>query len=125
MLKSTPLALFAFFALSIAPAFAAEPANSINAMFDEINRCMSTVRLAEGTDVTIRFMLNRRGGLIGKPRLTYAHWVGDEADRRASAASIAQGFDHCLPLPITDALGGAIAGRLIARRFQGVREQKL
>ena len=125
MLKTTILPLAAAFALSAAPAFAAEPANSIKAMFAELNRCLSTVRVTRGTVVTIQFMLNRRGGEIGKPRITYAHWVGDDADRMASAASIARGFDHCLPLPITDALGGAIAGRLIFYNFRGVREQQL
>ncbi len=123
--KSTILPLAAAFALSATPTLAEGPANSIKAMFAELNRCLSTVRVAQGTVVTIEFMLNRRGGEIGKPRITYAHWVGGDADRMASAASIAQGFDHCLPLPITDALGGAIAGRLILYNFRGVREQQL
>jgi hypothetical protein len=123
MPKSTLLALGVL--LAAAPALAAKPANSIQDLFEELDRCMVSVRMAEGTDVTVQFMLNRRGGLIGKPRLTYAHWVGSDADRQASAASIAQGFDHCLPLPITDSLGGAIAGRLIVRRFRAAREENL
>ena len=122
MPKAAALALAALLASASAQA---EPANSIQAMFADLNRCMTTVRLAEGTDVTIQFMLNRRGGLIGKPRLTHIHWVGAEADRKASAASIARGFDQCLPLAITDALGGAIAGRLVAYRLHAAREEQL
>ncbi len=124
----TPIAFLAIalsLAASAAPAQSARP-NTIKQMFAELNMCMNGVglRLAKGTDVTVRFALNRRGGLIGKPRITYSHWTGDAADREASAASIAQGFDRCLPLKISDALGGAIAGQLIVYRFQGAREDK-
>jgi hypothetical protein len=121
-MRNTPgLAIIAALACA-GPANAAAPANSIQAMFAVLNRCMASVRIAPGTDVTVQFMLNRRGGLIGKPRITHAQWAGDEDQRKASAASIAQGFDRCLPLSISDALGGAIAGRLIAYRFHGPRQ---
>ena len=88
-------------------------------MFGGLRRCLAHVMLAPGTDVTVRFSLNRRGGVIGKPRITYARWTGDAEAEKKSAAAIAEGFDHCLPLSITDALGGAIAGRMIAFRLRG------
>jgi hypothetical protein len=112
-------ALAAGLATAQAPAFAETPAGSLKSMFDELNRCLVSVRLVPGTDVTVQFSLNRRGGLIGKPRMTHAHWEGDENDRREAAASIADGFHHCLPVAISDSLGGAIAGRLIAYRIRG------
>jgi hypothetical protein len=127
----TPMAFMAAVAaFSIAVCAAAAqtaPArpNTIKQMFAQLNGCMAGVRLAKGTDVTLRFSLNRRGGLIGKPRITYGHWTGDEADRKASAASIAQGFDQCLPLNISDALGRAIAGQMIVYRVRGAREDKV
>ena len=118
--RATPvLLLAAALALAQCGAFAETPAGSINSMFDELNRCLVSVRLAPGTDVTVQFSLNRRGGLIGKPRITHAHWEGDDRDRRAAAVSIADGFDRCLPVAISDSLGGAIAGRLIAYRMRG------
>jgi hypothetical protein len=118
MTKSSTFALVAVLVLGPLRA-AAEPANTLQSMFGELNQCMATVRLSKGTDVTVQFMLNRRGGLIGKPRITHAQWVGSEADRKAAAASIAEGFDKCMPVSITDTLGGAIAGRLIAYRLRG------
>lgn len=125
MLKAMGVALAAL--IGVASAARAEPAKTIDAMFSDLNRCLSSVALPKGTDVTIRFMLNRRGELIGKPRITHAQWSGDNSARARSAASIAQGFDHCMPAPITDALGGAIAGRLIAYRLRGSpgREDKV
>ena len=106
-------------ALSHGCAFAETPADSIKSMFAELNRCLVSVRLVPGTDVTVQFSLNRRGELIGKPRITHAHWEGEEKDRRATAESIADAFDHCLPVAISDSLGGAIAGRPIAYRMRG------
>ena len=127
MTPKMPLAtVVAFFVVAFAaPAQTAPaPVNTLKDMFAQMNQCMADVRLAKGTDVTVQFMLNRRGGLIGKPRITHGHWTGDDADRKASAASIAQGFDHCLPIKISDALGAAIAGRLMTYRMRGAREDK-
>jgi hypothetical protein len=123
-LKSSIFALAALCALARLPARADEPANSLKSLGGELTRCMSAVRLAKGTDVTVQFTLNRRGALIGKPRITHAQWAGDAADRKASAASIAQGLDHCLPAAITDALGGAIAGHPLVYRFRGAHEDR-
>jgi hypothetical protein len=123
-LLATAVAILA--ASAALPAQAAPaPANTIREMFQELNQCMAGVRLAKGTDVTVLFSLNRRGGLIGKPRITYGHWTGDDADKKASAASIAQGFDQCLPVNISDALGAAIAGQLLTYRMRGAREDKV
>lgn len=125
--KASLAAAVAFsLAASTAPAQTAPaPANTLRDMFAELNHCMAGVRLAKGTDVTVLFSLNRRGGLIGKPRITHGHWTGDDAERRATASSIAQSFDQCLPVRISDALGGAIAGRPIVYRFRGMREDKI
>ena len=102
----------------------AAPANTLKDMYAMLNQCMASIPLAPGTDVTLRFMLNRRGGVIGKPQLTHAVWP-KEADPREAAAAIATGFDHCLPLAITDGLGGAIAGRPFVFRLRaGAKEEK-
>jgi hypothetical protein len=127
MTPKIPLAtaLAVIVAVAAGPARSAPaPANTMREMFLALNQCMAGVRLTKGTDVTVQFSLNRWGGLIGKPRITYGHWVGDDAERKESAASIAQGFDHCLPVKISDALGAAIAGQLIAYRLRGAREDR-
>jgi len=95
------------------------PANTLVEMFTGLKRCLASVAIATGTEVTVQFSMNRRGGLIGRPRITYAHWTGDDAARKQSAQAIADGFDKCLPMQITDKLGGAIAGRPMAFRLRG------
>jgi hypothetical protein len=121
MSKGYLFAFFCFLALAMpcAGATAPAPANTIVEMFNGLKLCLAPVALAAGTEVTVQFSVNRRGGLIGKPRITYAHWTGDEAARKQSAQAIADGFDKCLPMSITDKLGGAIAGRPMAFRLRG------
>jgi len=124
-MKVSTLALAVAYAIAGPSIAEAAPANTIKDMLAELGQCFATVRLPAGTDVTLRFQLNRRGGVIGKPMLTHALWPRD-ADPRAAAAAIASGFDACLPLSITDALGGAIAGKPIAFRLRaGTKEQKV
>jgi len=125
MLKTMAAALAAMALLTGAASAQTAPANTLKDMFAALNQCMTPLRLARGADVSIMFMLNRRGGVIGQPRITHAHWTGDDAERKASAQSIAEAFDRCLPASITDALGGAIAGRPIVYRFRGAREDKI
>ena len=104
------------------PAVAA-PANTLNELFANLEQCVQTSLPEAGTDVTIMFMLNRKGALIGKPRLTHAIWPKD-ANPRDAAVAVASDFDNCLPLAITDALGGAIAGRLISYRLRTEPKQE-
>lgn len=96
----------------IAPA-RAEPANTLNQLFNNLNRCLIQhgLSLHSGSAMTLRFSLKRDGSLNGKPRVTYAKLPADEADRQRDVAVISDAFGQCLPLSITDALGGAIAGQ--------------
>ena len=86
-------ALLVFDLLAGVPRASADPpANTLVEMFAGLKRCLAPVALAAGTEVTVQFSLNRRGGLIGKPRITYAHWTGDDAARKQSAQAIADGI---------------------------------
>ncbi len=113
-MRQSVLALGVVWAL--AGPVAAAPANTINEIYAGLNLCVTRIVLPAGTDVTLQFMLNRKGGLIGTPRLTHAVWP-PHSDPRTAATAIASSFDRCLPLEITEALGGAIAGRLILYRL--------
>ena len=72
---------------------------------------------ATGAEMTIRFSLKRDGSLFGKPQITFSKWAGDAADQRGFAEGIAAAFGRCLPAPITNGLGGAIAGQPLSLRF--------
>jgi hypothetical protein len=101
-----------------APAEAA-PANTIHEMFAQLNHCLHEANAYSDPEfeVTIVFSVRRDGSVFGKPRISYAKFSGDDKERASDLAAVIKGLDQCTPLSITDALGGAIAGRQIAFRF--------
>ena len=118
----------------------AAPANTLKDLYASLDRCVTGTALEAGADVTLVFMLNRKGGLIGKPRVTHADWPKD-ADPRAGAAAIANAFRrlpaarhhrfarrrHCGTADLLSnevwASGTKGLARLVARRA-GVRDDK-
>jgi hypothetical protein len=98
-----------------------DPVNTIKEMFSAIYVCWEPPPGSAGMSITLQFSLRRQGTLIGKPRATYSNLGGDEALNRAFVASILAALDKALPLPLSDSMGGAIAGRMLAPRFTAAR----
>ncbi|MER8391084.1 hypothetical protein NKJ72_12600 [Mesorhizobium sp. M0045] len=72
--------------------------------------------------LTLQFSIRRNGTLIGKPRATFSHLGDDGPLNRAFVASVLEALDKALPLPVSDSMGGAIAGRTLFPRFTAVNE---
>jgi hypothetical protein len=62
--------------------------------------------------------LKRDGTIFGQPSITYSKLAGDTDTQKRFVASALAALAACTPVAITDALGGAIAGRRIFIRFQ-------
>ena len=116
------MAILALVALLPGAAEAA-PANTLRELWAQLGQCLQTAEGAEGLDLTIVFSLTRDGALLGKPRITHSKPLAD-ADSRRAAISLARAMNKCLPASITDALGGAIAGRTLALRVLGKRKAR-
>jgi hypothetical protein len=101
----------------------AAPANTLRELWAQLGECLQTAEGVEGLDLTIVFSLKRDGALLGKPRITHSKSLSD-ADLRRAAVSLERAMNKCLPLSITDALGGAIAGRPLGLRVLGIRKEK-
>ena len=72
--------------------------------------------------MSVRFSLNRSGGLIGPPRMTFAT-AGVPADTRATYLNaINASLKACLPLKFTSSFAGALAGKPIAIRYVDNRD---
>ena len=69
--------------------------------------------------MTIRFSLDAKGAVIGKPMITFATLVGSPEDKRAFLAAALSALTQCTPVHVTPGLGGAIAGRPLSVRFVG------
>jgi hypothetical protein len=66
--------------------------------------------------ITVLMSFKRSGDLLGKPRVTFQS-PGPTEDELATREATALALIRCTPLPITDALGGAIAGRPFRMTF--------
>lgn len=69
--------------------------------------------------LTITFAMKRDGSLLGKPRVSYSHLEGSAQVRREFIEDVFRALNDCLPLKITPALGGAIAGQIFFVTFEG------
>lgn len=109
------------FALTLAGSPAqAGPANTLHDLWDALGACARRAQVAReagGSEVTVLLTLKRDGSLQGKPRITYARLVGDSDQQRAFIAASLAAIAGCFPIPITDGLGGAVAGRPIRFRI--------
>src|ERR1700742_5001054 len=99
--------------------------DSIGDLFAELRSCWSPPTAADaqaGMQMTVRFSFKRDGGMIGAPRLTFAT-EGASADiRNTYLKAINTSLDACIPLKLTNGLGGALVGRPIAIRYVDNRE---
>lgn len=99
-----------------------DPVNTINEMFDAIYACWQPPAGAGGLSLTLSFSLRRNGTLIGKPRATFSKLGPDDNLNKAFVASVLQALDKALPIPFTDSMGGAIAGRPLLPLFRASEE---
>ena len=103
---------------------APKPADSLHDFWRDLTLCFGPTRLSSGSALTVRFALKRDGSLFGEPRIAYAKLPDDEAARKGDLATIRAALDHCVPVKITEGLGGAIAGRPIVIRFVGGKPEQ-
>jgi hypothetical protein len=94
--------------------------NTIQELFAALRACWDPPPMDEGkpgTQITIRFSLNRAGGIIGEPRYTYSTPALAPEVKSAYQRNIMATLRRCTPFPLSAGLGGAIAGRPISARF--------
>jgi len=94
--------------------------NTIRDMFDALRACWVPPPEDEarpGMQMSVRLSFKRDGEIIGTPRVTYASPDAPPAARDVYHDAISAALERCTPLPFTNGLGGALAGRPIAIRF--------
>jgi hypothetical protein len=116
------IASLAFLAASSIEARSA-PANTLPDLWRELSACVKSPGDSAGSELTIIFALKRDGSLLGKPRITHSHLLGDAGTQSAFVAGAIGALAKCLPISITDDLGGAIAGRPLSIRIGRLPKQ--
>jgi hypothetical protein len=95
-------------------------------MFDALRHCWVPPPREDarpGMQMSVRFSFKRTGEIIGTPRVTYVSPDAPPEARESYRNAITAALDRCTPLPLSQGLGGAVAGRPIAIRFVDNRDK--
>jgi hypothetical protein len=77
-----------------------------------LSRCLEMPdEVRPGMRVTLKFAFKRNGELLAEPRFTYTTHEASEEEKKVYREAALDMLKRCTPLPITAALGNAIAGR--------------
>ena len=107
----------------------AEPArlNTIKDMGTALQACWVPPPIDQsrpGMQITVQMSFKRNGELLGQPRITFESAGASDDERLAYRLAVAEMLKRCSPLPLTDALGNAVAGRPFTMRFIDDRKLK-
>jgi hypothetical protein len=105
----------------------AAPINTLAEVFAALEACWIPPGLDQaraGMQITVLLSFKRSGELLGKPRITYETPGASDDERLSYRVAMAQAIRRCTPLPFTDALGNALAGRPLTMRFIDNRKLK-
>jgi hypothetical protein len=98
----------------------AEPLDTIKDVFAKLYSCWRPppASRANPIDITVIVSFNREGAILGQPRITYESENAGDNDRIAYRIAVMETLQRCAPLPFTEGLGGAVAGRPFAVTFR-------
>jgi hypothetical protein len=125
MLRGKPLIWSAAMLLSlvwVAPVRAEpERLDTIKDVFAKLQTCWKPPppSLANpGIDITVIVSFNRDGNILGHPRITYESEEATDNDRLMYRIAVMEALQRCVPLPFTEGLAGAVAGRPFTVQFR-------
>ncbi|KQT14522.1 MULTISPECIES: hypothetical protein [unclassified Bradyrhizobium] len=102
------------------PAAGDAQVNTIQDIFRHLRTCWrppSPTR-ARPLDITVVVSFNRSGNILGHPRITYESAEASDNDRLQYRIAVMEALQRCTPVPFTDAMAGAAAGRPFAIQFR-------
>ena len=95
----------------------AQPIDTIKEVYAKLYSCWRSPR-ANPMDITVIVSFNREGAILGQPKITYESSNAGDDDRLAYRIAVMETLQRCAPLPFTEGLGGAVAGRPFAVTFR-------
>jgi len=104
----------------------ASPGQAQPAQVDNIQDLLAKMRTcwkppprsqANPVDITVLVSFNRAGDILGRPRITYESEPATNGDRLKYRIAVMEALQRCTPMPFTEAMAGAAAGRPFAIQF--------
>ena len=106
----------------------AEPAqvNTIQDVFARLGTCWRPPPEASANpdiEITVIVSFNRAGNILGHPRITYESAQATDNDRLMYRIAVMETLQRCTPMPFTEGMAGAVAGRPFAVQFRNVKPE--
>jgi hypothetical protein len=104
-----------------------QPLNTLKDVIAALRACWEPPPIDQsrpGMQITVQMSFRRNGELLGHPRITFESVGASDDERLAYRIAVAKMLKRCSPLPFTDALGNAIAGRPLTMRLIDNRKLK-
>ena len=97
-----------------------EQLDTIKDVFAKLQTCWKPPPASSanpGIDITVIVSFNRSGEVLGHPRITYESEQATDNDRLAYRIAVMETLQRCTPMPFTEGMAGAVAGRPFAVQF--------
>ena len=93
---------------------------TIKEVFEHLRTCWKPPPAARARpiDITVVVSFNRSGNILGHPRISYESAEASDNDRLQYRVAVMEALQRCTPMPFTDAMAGAAAGRPFAIQFR-------
>jgi hypothetical protein len=111
---------FAALATGVAAQAPETPVNTLSELMAALRACWVPPPLDQsraGMQITVQMSFRRNGELLGQPRITFESAGASDDERLAYRIAVAKMLKRCTPVPVTEALGNALAGRPLTIRF--------
>ena len=80
-------------------------------------------RASAAIDITVLVSFDRSGNILGHPKITYESEQATDNDRLLYRVAVMEALQRCTPMPFTEGMGGATAGRPFAIQFKTRKRQ--
>ena len=100
-----------------------EPAqvDNIKEAFARLRTCWKPPPASQANpdvEITVIVSFTREGNILGHPKITYESENATDNDRLRYRIAVMEALQRCTPMPFTESMGGAVAGRPFAVRFR-------
>jgi hypothetical protein len=75
-------------------------------------------RATPDIDITVIVSFKRNGDILGRPKITYESEQATDNDRVMYRIAVMEALQRCTPMPFTEGMAGAVAGRPFRIQFQ-------
>jgi hypothetical protein len=95
--------------------------DNIHQVFERLGACWRpppASRANPGIDITVVVSFMRDGSINGRPKITYESEPATDNDRLEYRVAVMEALQRCTPMPFTEGMAGAVAGRPFAILFR-------